>query len=261
MRQKAISYILLAIIFCNGFKAISQQLANKDQPLSEINKWFNAWEMVWKKCYKLKKIKPVDFVLFDETFVYTNSNITGEGGDKVAGPNLLNEKIKWIKKPYNDSIVQPNGQKRKVEIMSFASQNTKGNPFFVMPLPSYWKKNGVSDHGIGIEILVTCVFLHEFGHTQQMQSLDSIDVVIEKYSKAHPAENISDDILQDNYEADSAYTYSYSMETKLFNKAAFSTNEAEMKKWAKDGIALLKSRQTKCLITDNRDIVIIDNFF
>lgn len=232
-----------------------------DQSLGEVNNWFKAWDIVYKDVYNLKEIKLPYFVLFDETYVYTTSKITGKDGISINGPSLSDKTLNWIKKAHKDKITLPDSTETDVRVMSFASQLKNGHPFFVMPLTSYWRKNKVNDHGIGIDTLVTCVFLHEFGHTQQMQSFNDIGAVMEAYSKIHPNDHLSDDIMQEYYENDSLYLKPYKMETDLFRKASLTTNKNERLQLTKEALELLKKRQKNCFEKDNRDIATIDNFF
>ncbi|HLG40738.1 MAG TPA: hypothetical protein VI461_13760, partial [Chitinophagaceae bacterium] len=101
-----IQLTLLLLIFCNHI--LSQTDNNKYDPsLDEAQKWFKAWDLVYKDVYVLKEIKPVDFVLFDETYVYTTSKITGKDGINIIGPNLSGKSLIWTKKAHNGKIRLP----------------------------------------------------------------------------------------------------------------------------------------------------------
>jgi hypothetical protein len=130
-----------------------------------------------------------------------------------------------------------------------------------MPLTSYWRKNKVDDHGIGIDTLVNYVFLHEFAHTQQMKSLNDIGKVMEAYEKIHPNDKLDDDMLQYYYENDSIYLKEYKIERDLFQQAALTKDKNKRVELAKKALQLLKRRQINCLKKDGRDIAKIDNFW
>lgn len=257
---KIIFCLLLIISYSNG---LFSQTATKqyDQSLEEVENWFRAWSLVYTDVYELKEIKFPEFILFDETYVYTTSAITGKDGSSFNGPRLLGKTLNWIKKVHKNIITLPDSTERTVGVMSFASQLKDGNSYFVMPLTSFWRNNKIDDHGIGIDTLVLCVFLHEFGHTQQMQSLDDIGTLMEAYAKVHPNDNLSDDIMQEYYKNDSVYLKTYKMETELFRKATLTENKNERLQLTKEALELLKKRQKKCFEKDSRDIAKLDNFF
>ncbi len=254
-------FIIAILIICSA-NLFGQIDNNKFDPsLNEVKNWFKAWDLVYNEVYALKKIKPVEFVLFDETYVYTTSEITGKDGIKIIGPNLLNMPLNWTKKIHNGKIMLPDSTEAEIKVMSFASQLKNGSPYFVMPLTSYWQKNKIDDHGIGLETLVTCVFLHEFGHTQQLQSLNDIGTVMDAYSTVHPDDNLSDDILQFYYKNDSVYLEDYKVEANLFRQAALAKDKNECVRLTKTALQMLKTRQKKCFENDKRDIAKMDNFF
>ena len=254
-------FLIVTIIICSNNLFGQTEINKFDSSLNEVQKWFTAWDLVYKDVYALKKMKPVDFVLFDETYVYTTSKITGKDGLNIVGPSLSKMPLIWTKKIHNGKITLPDSTDVEVKVMSFASQLENGSPYFVMPLTSYWQKNKVDDHGIGLETLVTCVFLHEFGHTQQMQSLNDVGTVMNAYSKAHPDDNLNDDLLQFYYKNDSIYLKDYKIETDLFRQAALTKDKDECVRLTKTALQMLKTRQKKCLENDRRNIAKMDNFF
>ncbi|MBF2709779.1 hypothetical protein [Flavobacterium soyangense] len=254
-------FLIATLIICSN-NLFGQAENNKFDPsLNEVQKWFTAWDLVYNDVYVLKKIKPVDFVLFDETYVYTTSKITGKDGLNIVGPSLSDMPLTWTKKIHNGKITLPDSTDTEVKVMSFASQLANGSPYFVMPLTSYWLKNKVDDHGIGLETLVTCVFLHEFGHTQQLQSLNDIGKVMEAYSKVYPNDNLNDDILQFYYKNDSIYLKDYKIEADLFRQAALTLDKNERINLTRTALQMLKVRQKKCFEKDGRDIAKMDDFF
>lgn len=232
-----------------------------DPAMNDVANWFNAFALIWQGTYEKKQINNIDFVLFDETYVYTNSIITGEHGEQVDGPQLLNQEIKWYRKVHNDTLTLPNHKKEIVQITAHANQNQNNQPFFVMPLTSYWGKNKVDTHGISLESFVTLVFLHEFSHTQQLNSVDNFSSEFERYSIQHPNDNVYDDMLQDYYSSDEQYKKYFSKEMDCFKKAAFATSKSVRDKKTIEALKMMNNRQLSCLKNDNRDISKLDDFF
>ena len=198
--MKKITFFKILLCCIWNLNLFAQSITNNFDPsLNEVKTWFKAWDLVYKDIYRLKEIKPVDFVLFDDTYVYTTSKLTGKDAIPIVGPSLSNKNLIWMKKEHNGKIMLPDSTETEVHIMSYASEVKNGSVYFVMPLTSYWRKNKVNDHGMGIGTLVNYVFLHEFAHTQQMKSLNDIGKVMEAYEKVHPNDKLSDDILQSYY--------------------------------------------------------------
>ena len=165
--------------------------------LQGAEKWFAAWEFVSKEIYNIHTAKPVDFVFFDTTYIYSTSVISIPDGEAINGPAFFHQKMNWKKKPHDGRITLPNGQVVPAGLMSFASPGAgnQANPFFVMPLPGFWKKAGVESKELGLENLVTGVFLHEFSHSQQMQNFGK--KISEYENMAKYKVDFSDDIVQD----------------------------------------------------------------
>jgi hypothetical protein len=227
--------------------------------------WFKAWELVSKKHYKLDKIKPTEFLLFDENFIYTTSSISGKGGEIIKGPKLFGEKLVWRKKPHNGKLLLPDGQERKVEIMAFsyALKNQTAKAFFVMPILDYWITKKIDDHGIGLDRLTTGVFVHEFCHSQQFEDgyNGMEDGAFDKYFTAHENEVFMDDIMQDIYKKDSVYVKEYEAELNAFILAYQASSKSEMKILTNKALKALGVRQQRILKQDKRDLADIDNYW
>lgn len=228
-------------------------------------KCFNAWELVSNEVYKINTLKPTDFLLFDDKYLYTTSTISGKDGTIIKGPNLLGQKNVWRKKEHNGKLILPDGQERKVEIMAFtySLSGQKAKSFFVMPILDFWISHKVDDHGIGLDRLTTVVFVHEFCHSQQFEDgyNGMENGAFDKYFTAHGNEVFMDDIMQDIYEKDSVYTKEYEKELNLFTIAFQAKTKTEMKILAKDAITALEERQKRILLEDKRDLAEIDNYW
>jgi hypothetical protein len=224
---------------------------NKDDGFSSnVKKWFAAWELVSKKIYQL----------------YTTSAISGKDGESIKGPALFGKELTWIKKKHDGKFIQPNGEVKNIDMMCYAIplyNNNVSNAFFVMPIINYWVAHDIGDHGIGYEKLTTCVFVHEFCHTQQFEKgMNGMEAgAFDTYFTAHENEVYMDDIMQDIYGKDSAYTNMFNEELQLFTKAHEANNKTENKILAKKAISALEQRQKNILMKDKRDLAEIDNYW
>ncbi|MEP7377368.1 MAG: hypothetical protein ABI675_28455 [Chitinophagaceae bacterium] len=229
--------------------------------LQGAEKWFTAWEFVSREIYNIHTAKPVDFIFFDTTYVYSTSLISIPDGESIDGPVFFNEKLTWKKKPHNGRIKLPNEQVVPVGLMSFASPgaNDQANAFFVMPLPDFWKKAGVESKELGLENLVTGVFLHEFSHSQQMQNFGK--KISEYENRAKYKVDFSDDIVQDYFEKDSVYNAKFRNEVAVFYDAAVANDKSMQIDLIIKGIKMLKLRQDE-YFTDSLNLFReIDDFF
>jgi hypothetical protein len=126
--------------------------------------------------------------------------------------------------------------------MSFAAalKGKRSQSFFVMPLPSFWEQAGVKSKELGLDNLITGVFIHEFSHSQQMQNFGK---AASGYEKLYDfGVEFSDDIVQTLFGKDSSYLSIYREENAhLFNAVKNgSLNKSEFKQ----GWALMKKRQS-----------------
>ena len=229
--------------------------------LQGAEKWFAAWEFVSKEIYNIHTAKSVDFVFFDTAYIYSTSDISIPDGELINGPDFFNQKLAWKKKLHHGEIVLPNGQAVPVGLMSFASPgaNNQANVFFIMPLPGFWKKAGVESKELGLENLVTGVFLHEFSHSQQMQNFGK--KISEYESMAKYKVDFSDDIVQDYFEKDSLYNVKFRNEVAVFYDAAAVNDKSNQTELIVKGIKMLKLRQDEYFRDSLMLFKEIDDFF
>jgi len=72
---------------------------------------------------------------------------------------------------HNDSITLPDNSIISISLLSFAAEiPNQDKSYFVMPLPDFWQQSGVSSNNLGLDNLITGIFIHEFTHSQQMQN-------------------------------------------------------------------------------------------
>ena len=249
--------VLFLLLFTISLKAFGQQNNNREFNTA-VNQWFSAWSLLYKDIYKIDKIHPVQFVFFDETYVYSTSSVTIPKGESIKGYNLLNLKLNWKKKPHHNSLTLPNKKTIPVGIISFASEAPLDQKsFFVMPLPSFWKKAGVESKELGLDNLITGVFIHEFSHTQQMQNFGKIITQLEKQNNFGVPFN--DDMVQAIFSENKDYLDLYQSEINtLYN--SIRDKELNTEQLIK-GLALINDRQTKYFKDQYQGLKEIDDIF
>ncbi|HRG83859.1 MAG TPA: hypothetical protein PLO99_15170 [Chitinophagaceae bacterium] len=236
-----ITPVVSLLLNCNVL-AVPQEDTVFYQP---VRLWFNAWELVSRDIYKVYQLKPVDFIFFDDQYVYSSSRITVPAGETLEGASLLQQSFLWKKMLHHDSIRLPDQTVQAVNIMSFAAKPTGKNsrPFFIMPLPSFWEKAGITSKELGARNLFTAVFLHEFSHSQQMQNFGKQITWLEK--KYQSGSSFSDDIVQDIFSNDSLFKSCHEEETALFYAAAASTTPSLRDSLTQLGLRKYRERQER----------------
>lgn len=152
------------------------QIDNKEKNsynlfLKATQKWFSAWELLSKEVYNIDSIRPVELIFFDKYYVYSTSDVTIKWGEIIDGNNFLNLTFDWKRKLHNDSITLPDNSIISISLLSFAAEiPNQDKSYFVMPLPDFWQQAGVSSNDLGLDNLITGIFIHEFTHSQQMQN-------------------------------------------------------------------------------------------
>jgi hypothetical protein len=262
--MKQLRYYLLPVLLMTCFNLAAQTNQNKEgieQALLPAKKWFSAWELLCKEVYKINNLKPVDFLFFDEVNIYTTSTISGRDGLPINGPQLLGTQMQWLKKAHEGTIRFPNGQEAGLGLMSFAMplEHSSVHSIFIMPLPGFWKMQKVESKELGIENLITGVFLHEFAHSQQMQNFGK--KISEYESGFTDTLQFSDDLIQDYFEKDSVYTKLFRAETENFYVAAAAKNKSALKQKTMFAITQLKERHRQYFIGNKTSLAEIDAFF
>jgi hypothetical protein len=229
--------------------------------INEVGKWFSAWELISKDVYEINKLEPVEFVFFDDKYVYSTSNITVPKGEVINGLKLFKKSFIWKKSLHNNSITLPNRKTVPIGLMSFASElpGIKNSAFFVMPLPDFWFMASVKSDELGLDNLITGVFLHEFSHSQQMQNFGKQISEFEKNN--HFETDFSDDIIQDLFGKDLAYIDLYTNELDAFYDASNETNKIARDTLVKNGINLLRKRHNAFFIEKYENLKQIDEIF
>jgi hypothetical protein len=249
--------VLLIASSCNN-----KETKKIDEALNCTNDWFKAWELVSKDIFKLKKQSPARFVFFDSTYVYTTSPLTGQGGQEITGPQLFEEKQIWYKKEHKGVLILPDSSNRNVQMMIYASPTKEDSvkAYFIMPLLSFWIKEKIDGHGIGLEKLTAGVFTHEFSHTTQLGSFDKFGTYFEAYQKKHGAENFGDDMMQDIFEKDQNITTEYNKELESFTEAGKSNNTERIQK-TKNALENFYNKHQLIFSKDKKDLKTLDDIW
>lgn len=246
---------------CSGAADDGVHARRQETALAGVEQWFAAWELVSRDIYGIDTLRPVEFIFFDNAFIYSTSPGTGEGESVVDGPGLMNWHPVWRRTEQNGNIQLPDGQTIPVGVMSFAAplSDREAGSFFVMPLPGFWQEAGVTSEVLGLDNLLTGVFLHEFSHSQQMHNFGAD---LSRFERSYEFKHeLSDDIVQDYFADDEGYTSAFRAELALFFGAAHSDDEATRLALAREAMTLYRKRQQDYFTGDRATLARLDDFF
>lgn len=256
---KAFSIIIFFLTSLLAFGQGKTDVQKRDADFNNATKkWFLAWELVSTQYFKIQKVKAVEFVFFDDQYVYSTSAVTIKNGSPVKGNHLMNLKFQWKRELHHDSLTLPDKSVVPINLMSFAAEIPAENKsFFVMPLPGFWKQAGVTSKELGLENLITGVFIHEFSHSQQMQNFGKKMTAFEK--ETNYGIEFSDDIVQHIFSKDTAYLKYYNKEIDIWYSSIKS--KSFTKRTVQEGLSFMKQRQDQYFKGAYENLTEIDNFF
>ena len=251
---------LIAIISC---KPQNKQNQNNEieTELVGVQNWFNAWELIANNNLKIPPHDPPLMLFFDDEYLYTNSTELTKNSIEIIGPKFFGKKVNWTKVKHNDSLTLPTSQRVPIGLMSFTAPISSGSDkaFFVMGVPSLWKDYNVTSKELGDENLYTSVFLHEFAHTQQNKIFG---VKLDQFESDHKFEfELSDDMIQEDFERDSIYTKKIKAEINVFYDAFYSENNSVVRQLVSKGLEMYNTRQKEYFINEKAIYKTLDDFF
>lgn len=169
----------------------------------------DGWTHTARTHLRIYAADPPSLIFFDARCVYR----AGEGatGKPMAdGPRFAGRRIPWAAAPHGGQVALPGGGEVPAGVVSFAApwkQDTR--QFMIMSLPSVWREGGVRS-ALGLETLMTAVFIHEMTHTRQLYALSPRLAALE--AKYNLPDDIDDDSLQEAFKRDPEYVAAWTAE-------------------------------------------------
>lgn len=161
----------------------------------------------------------------------------------LIGTNAFSDKrVSWHAEPHAGKVRLPNEQTMPAGVTSFATED-KGAAFFVMSVPSIWRSKGVPGGPMGLEKLMTAVFLHESAHVSQFSTY--MRRVTELTERNKLPDDFNDDSIQKRFGTDKAFSDSVAQETDLLFAAAVALDDAEARRLAGEARSLIAARRAQ----------------
>jgi len=189
---------------------------------------------------------PPDFVFFDGACAYRTGSTAA--GARYDGPRFAGRRLDWRAAPHGGEVALPGGGAVPARVVSFASPYDRDRQaFMVMGLPDLWRAGGVRS-GMGLETMMTAVFIHEMTHTRQFYAFaPRMAALTAKYGLPN---DISDDTLQETFKDDRDYVAAFEAERALLLRAVAADDDAEARRLAAEALASAKARRARFFTGD-----------
>lgn len=200
-----------------------------------IKKWMQAFDLVnARMLHQPNKTLPT-MVFFDDSLMYVPFSAPGD---------TLRQALEWNIQPHGGALRLPDGKQYRVAMMSFAAEDQARRPFFVMAAPSYWALKRVRSPELGVDNLLTAVFIHEYTHLFQFDGFGAkINAIApDPLFKKYP---LTDDVVQDVFATDSVYARMMQREIAEFYRGCIARTDSLALAHAKRGIEVMHARQQK----------------
>lgn len=201
---------------------------------------FAAWRFSADEVLGFPTARAFDAVIFDGGCVLTSAN---------AFTAATAADIVWTATPHTGEVTLPGGQTMPAGVVSFASAED-GRAFFAMSTPSVWSAGGVTNAALGLETMMTAVFLHEASHAIQFGGYGPRIAAIEATGRV-PDDDINDDMIQHRFGADAAFTASVQRETELLFQIVDTRDETEARRLARQALDLMQERRARWFTGDD----------
>lgn len=251
----------IAALLCLAIPAVARA-ARCDIPESD-KAWLAAAIVNWDRAAELLG-RSVDALPW--TIVYTESCVwqlqPREGRSAVPDQGALtfnSQPVKQRSARYRQTFKAPNGARQSAQAAAYTSLSARGHEFFMMALPSVWKKDPRSMPGEDIERFASGVFAHEITHTIHIAAISR---AIEKVAKTTAVpESLNDDLLQTLFADNSEYVAAYDREARLLAEAVKTTDDKAARKLVRQALALADSRRATFFTGEHAYFAEVEPFF
>ncbi len=175
----------------------------------------------------------------------------------LAAPD--NSTAQWLAAEHRGEITLPHGGKIPPAPNAFNAVTIAGDNFVVMSLPSIWRPVAPKSE-IPLNWFLEGVLLHELGHWYQSAVTPDISfpALLKLRKRLPPSANISDDSVQEAFEANAAYVLAYEAERDMLYNAASAPTEHEARAYTCDALNRLRTRRIRYFTGSNEHWAAVD---
>ena len=145
---------------------------------------------------------------------------------------------------HEGNIRLPNGQQVPAEPVATTSLYDRDQgTFFVMALPSVWKRNPTPSDDETIATRMLGVLSHEMAHTRQ---LAAVNRRLETLRREHDLpRRLSDDIVEERFNTVAGFREAFEAERDVLYRAATEADPNRLRALTAEGIALIRARRAR----------------
>lgn len=142
----------------------------------------------------------------------------------ITGTGAFSDRpVAWTSARHSGTVALPSGREQPADVTSFAGESG-GQAYFVMSAPSVWQAKRVPGGPMGLEKLMTGVFLHESAHVAQYSTyMHRVGQIAERENLP---ESFGDDSIQERFRDNPDFAASVAQETDLLYAAAVASQDA-----------------------------------
>ena len=137
------------------------------------------------------------------------------------------------------------------------SKNTKA--FSTVPLPALFRQMGAPEDAEDLDKLFVTLAIHELAHTRQLVDVDRR--IAQLRPKYHLVPEVDDDVIENRFSMDTAYTPLYGQERAAFNEAVFAKTPAEAKAATRRALELVDQRRSQFMVGPFAGYAELDDYF
>lgn len=161
---------------------------------------------------------------------------------------------------HTGTVRLPGGGEVPAAPLSFAGPvGDAGAAFFVIAMPSVWRRHPRHAADPNLETLVRAVFAHELTHTQQVSALYRRIDALE--AAAGRPDNFNDDIVQERFDTVPGFRAAYEAERDLLFAAAAEADPARRRALAAQALASATERRARYFTGANAVYADIEDVF
>lgn len=197
-------------------------------------RWLDASLVAWRLAQSeiVRTSRPID-----ATMLLFDARCRAESGNAFDSAKPV-----WSQTSHAGTVDLPGAGAIPAAVTSFAAPNRDG-AFFVMAVPTVWRKAGVDAGALGLDRLTTAVFLHEAIHLLQFENLGARITRIAETEGL--GDDFSDDSIQERFGDKPDFAESISRETELLLESAAEADEGRARALAMEALALLDRRRAR----------------
>jgi hypothetical protein len=166
---------------------------------------------------------------------------TGEAGLRFGSAPVVVQSL-----AHGDSIRLPSGRVIPPEPTAFTSlYRGDSASFFVMALPSLWRRSPKEAADPALEEFFLGVLAHEMAHTAQLAAISrQVRALGRRWTLP---KNLNDDIVQQTFDTVPDFRQSIEQETDLLFRAAAAPDDLSRRRLARRALSLAKARRARYL--------------